>query len=105
VDLASPDGNAFLFVTAGPATSNSVTADLRSDITNNASNPNYSNAQLQGGPTTTGASGNFDQVATVTYTATGTEQFDNGAPVYGLYLEALNSDTQNSVFGDFHSPT
>lgn len=101
VDLYSPDNNETLFLTAGPAHTSNPTQALQADIATSAHDPNYSNAQLQGTIGTAPASGNFDQVAVVAFTATAT----NGGPVVGRYLEAINTQSQNSVFANGYAPS
>jgi hypothetical protein len=101
VDLYSPDNNVTLFLTAGPAHTSDATQALQTDITTAAQDPNYTNPQLQGTIGTAPASGKFDKVAVVNFTANAT----GGGPVVGRYLEAINTQTQNSVFAQDYGPS
>ena len=101
VDLYSPDNNVTLFLTAGPAHTSDATQALQTDIATAAHDPNYTNPQIQGTIGTAPASGNFDKVAVVSFTADAT----GGGPVVGRYLEAINTGTQNSVFAQDYGPS
>lgn len=98
--LTSPDGNETMFVTLGPAHTADVTTALQSDIATDRQNPNYSSPKLSGSVQTTNITGHFNRVASVLFTATDSA----GNPVIGEYVEALNNQSQNSVFALVHGP-